>query len=101
MSKLDYPKDGLRPRCRASIENTIRDLSDALGSCNLDVPASFRYKTYLDNLGAKISGYRQETKSISAKIDQTDRNFTTLSDLLTASANKLTTPIFPRRDRLA
>lgn len=100
MSKLVYPSEGLYPQCRDNAEGCVRYLANAASNCNFDIPSGFSQSSYLYSLGNKLNTYRLEASNLAAKIEQTDRSYSNLSDALETSAGGVAISPVSSRDRL-
>ena len=89
MSRLNYPINGLYQNCKAELEESINQLSSALSDSVLDIPAGFIHKNYLNDLNASIRKYYDEINYLDSKIQNTDKNFSILSDNLEESIKRI------------
>lgn len=100
MSKLLYPNDGIYTYCKVHIESCANHLSQAISSCNFNIPEDFVYRNYLNNLDNVARDYYREISSINSRMLKTNNNFKTLSSDLKTNAKKMTTGKIKDRDRM-
>lgn len=100
MTKLNYPSEGIYRYCRDDFELCISNLSKVISTCNLDVPANFTYKNYLNNLPSLLNEYYKEIDSINSKLQKSNKNYDNLSDALSTSTNRMESLKIKERDRM-
>ena len=86
-------------RTDTKMNDCATSITSAAGSCHFNIPWRFKYKTYLNGLGTKISGYNDRLISIRSAISKADRDFSNLSDHIVNDVNKLETPKVEARKR--
>ena len=100
MTKLSYPATGVQPSCKASVNACARELFNAIGYCDFDIPSDFPYKYDLYNLSTTLNEYRNTIKQIDSILKSYDNSYSKLSENLSSNASKIVTSKINKRDRM-
>lgn len=75
MTKLKYPKDGIKKEILNDLKDTNTYLTEGRHKCNFNIPYNFPYRQYLLNLNNKINTYQKNIENIIDNLYQIEQNY--------------------------
>lgn len=100
MTKFRYPSEGLYNPNRNSLDNGKSKIISASNSCSFDIPSSFAYKSYLNNLKGLINGLKEELDVIERLLKKNDNDYKVMSDEIHDDYKTMTTYDIKERERM-
>lgn len=100
MTKLLYPEDGIYRLIKDEVYQLQEHLSNGLKYTDFNIPSSFYYKYYLNNLDNTLIAYKNELTSILEAAQKVNQNFEILEMDLNIKIKTLDNKKMQERERM-
>lgn len=100
MTKLNYPQEGIYNVIKDNVYETKADLANAKKYCSFNIPYSFRYRSYLQNLDDLLLKYEKQMDQVLEKAKKVSQSYENLEIELNTSVRNIENPKLKAREKI-